>query len=474
MGQEIQHSRFRKQDFAEFEARLRRETALLEEYFRQRRFAGGPLVAGFEMEAWLVNHLNRPLPENDRLLARVDSGLVTPELARFNVELNGAPQELTGRALSAMQAEFEDTWRRCNEAAREMGAALVLAGILPTVQEHELVLANMSAMTRYRALNEQIRRLRKGAPLALDIRGREHLKTWQEDVMLESAATSFQLHLQVDPQRAARAYNAAVILSAPMVALCANSPYLFGYDLWDETRIPVFEQAVSVCTDEECRDARVTFGTAYVRDSLMECFVENLERYPVLLPEILDDDPARFSHLRLHNGTIWRWNRPLVGFDENGRPHLRIEHRVVPAGPSIVDGFANAAVFFGLMAKLMAASPPPESRLPFATARENFYAAARDGFGATVRWLDGGKTNVRALWQQTLLPLAAQGLRELEIDGADRERYLDIVDARLRTGRNGAAWQRAFVARNGRDMQALTEAYHERQRSGRPVHEWEV
>ena len=285
MGQEISQSRFRKQDFVNFEARLQQETELLAEHFDRQRFSAERCLAGFELEAWLVDEECRPLPENERLLAALDSELVVPELARFNVELNGEPRHLSGKALSKMQRELAHTWALCQEAAAPLGGELLMVGILPTVREQELVLANMSAMTRYRALNEQVLRMRQGHPLELDIQGREHLKAYHQDVMLESAATSFQLHLQMDQRAAVRAFNAAIVLSAPMVAVSANSPYLFGYDLWDETRIALFEQAVSVCTDESCSEARVTFGHGYARNSLLECFIENRERYPVLLPD---------------------------------------------------------------------------------------------------------------------------------------------------------------------------------------------
>jgi len=292
--------------------------------------------------------------------------------------------------------------------------------------------------------------------------------------MLESAATSFQLHLQMDQRGAVRAYNAAIVLSAPMVAVSANSPYLFGYDLWDETRIALFEQAVSVCTDESCSEARVTFGHGYARNSLLECFIENRERYPVLLPETLDADPALFSHLRLHNGTIWRWNRPLVGFDRDGRPHLRIEHRVIPSGPSLIDAMANAALFFGLACELSHAPEAPEARLGFMQAKENFYAAARHGLRARVRWLNGNEVDLQSLLRDELVPLARRGLQAQAIDPDDIELYMGVIEARLRNGRNGSAWQRAYVTKHGRDMRALAAAYRERQRGGKPVHEWEI
>ncbi|MBE9516493.1 MAG: glutamate--cysteine ligase [Proteobacteria bacterium] len=472
MGQEITHSHFHKHDFTDFELRLKRETELLAQYFREEYFRETHPVAGFELEAWLTDREGQAIPENRRFLDAVHSDLVTPELASFNVELNGAPLPLSGAVFSDMQNELECTWARCQQVAwQELDGSLLAIGILPTVREQELVLDNMSKMTRYRALNEAIRRMRQGAPLKLEIEGEELMRTWHEDVMLESAATSFQLHLQTSQGIAARAYNAAIILSAPLVAISANSPYLFGHDLWDETRIPVFEQAVSVCSENACPPARVTFGSGYARESLMECFEENLSQYSVLLPENLGDKPEEMNHLRLHNGTIWRWNRPLVGFDEDGHPHLRIEHRVMAAGPTIVDAFANAALFYGLMEAFLTMPELPETRIPFTVAHDNFYTAARLGLRAHLQWFDGHKIAVTELLQ-ALIPLAREGLHRLDVKESDIELYLGIVTDRLQTRQNGSAWQRAYVAKHGRDMKELTLAYMERQKQGDPVHGW--
>jgi hypothetical protein len=434
-------------------------------------------MGGFELEAWLIDAAARPAPVNEVFLQQLDNPMVVPELARFNVELNDYPQHLWGSALSRFEASLGATWRQCAQVAESLQAHLIMIGILPTVQESELSPANMSNLKRYRALNEQVLRLREGRPLELDINGREHLKTQQQSVMLEAATTSFQLHLKVHPAMAVRAYNASIILAAPMVAVSSNSPYLFGHDLWSETRIPLFEQSVSVGGFAGASQGplrRVTFGSGYARDSILECFVENEQHYPLLLPMLFDDGVERMSHLRLHNGTIWRWNRPLIGFDYDGIPHLRIEHRVVPGGPGIADAIANAALFFGLMHFLMSQADPPEQELAFVNARDNFYAAAHHGLDAHVTWLDGRRVSIRALLTGQLLPQARAGLVSLEIDAADIDRYLGIIEARVRSGQTGSVWQRAWVERHGRDMQAMTHAYRRHQDSGNPVHEWSL
>jgi hypothetical protein len=472
MGQEITDSHFSAQDFEQFFQRLRQETRLLGQWLTDGHIPGtGEHVGGLEMEAWLVDRQVRPASVNRELLDRLRDPLVVPELALFNLELNSSPLRLEGASLSRMAEELARTWARCGRAAAGVGARMVMVGILPTVAETDLTSANMSAMQRYRALDDQLSRLRNGAPLLLEIEGRERVSCSHRDVMLESATTSFQIHLKIDPDQAARFYNASKIVSAPMVGVSANSPYLFGADLWDETRIPLFEQSVQV--GESDLTKRVSFGIRYAR-TIFECFEANLIRYPVLLPQVMDEPLEALAHLRLHNGTIWRWNRPLVGFNEAGQPHIRIEHRVVPAGPTVMDSIANMAFYFGMTCALAEQEEPPEQRLPFELARDNFYQAARHSINAEVVWLDGQRGGMRALCREQLLPLAHQGLVSLGIDREEADHWLGFIKGRLATGRNGAGWQRAWVTRHGADMAALTEAYLEHQESGRPVHEWGV
>lgn len=477
MGEEIGRLSLGPRDFHRFRGRLARETALFAELERAGGLSETGFVAGFEVEAWLVDPSCHPAPVNEALLERLQDPLVVPELSRFNVELNGTAQPVGPGALRRLELELDATWRRCLAAARELGVSLVMIGILPTVVESELTLGNMSPRNRYHALNEQILRLRRGRPLRVHIEDAEVLDTAHSDVMLEAATTSFQIHLQVPATRAARYYNASVAASAPMVAAGANSPLLFGRLLWDETRIPLFEQSVEpVVAKEEGgpADQRVSLGPGYVRSSLAELFQENLERHPVLLPIAFDDPEESFPHLRLHNGTIWRWNRPIVGFDPDGRPHLRIEHRVLPSGPSIADQVANIALYLGIVNALAWLPTAPEETLPFSVARENLYAAARRGLDARLTWLDGSQMSARSLLLECLVPGAAQGLARFGLESGEIDRYLGIIRYRLQTGQHGAAWQREYFRACGRDVFALTAAYLERQQSGLPVHQWNL
>ena len=474
MGEEIRTSSFSDEDFNRFKKSLDKETKLLESWFKEKTFSPIKNRAGFELESWLVDEQLHPASINDEFLEKLNNPLGSPELANFNVELNSTPCDLTDDVLTQMQHELDNTWRECKKTAKDLHSDIVMIGILPTLDNDVLNLANMSKMKRYRALNREVLHQRKGKPLVFDINGVEHLKVTHRDVMMEAAATSFQIHLQVNLDNAVRLFNASIAITGPLLALSANSPYLFGKDLWDETRIPVFEQAVAVGGYDGAAFGpirRVTFGDSYIRESLFECFKENLEHYPVLLPVDLDSNDS-LPHLRLHNGTIWRWNRPLIGFDESGLPHMRIEQRVVPAGPTTQDAIANAAFYYGAVTALAELDEPIENLIPHSSTRDNFYAAARFGLRSTQRWSNGEEINARDLILTKLLPLAHQGLASLGIRIEDSDKYLGIIHDRVKSGQNGAAWQRSFIEKHGRDMTALTKAYIKNQNSGEPVHRW--
>jgi gamma-glutamyl:cysteine ligase YbdK (ATP-grasp superfamily) len=474
MGDEIDRRYFDAEDFSEFRERLDAETELLGNLFAAGEFSERGDIAGFELEAWLVDEAGNPLPGNESFLEALDNPLVVPELAAFNVELNGSPCALTGRVFSRLYDELSATWQACLAVAGDKGCGLVTIGILPTVGEQMLSSEYMSSMVRYQSLNDRVMALRDGRPLELSIEGDADLSARHPDVMLEAAATSFQIHLQCRPERAVRDFNASLVASAPMVAASANSPFLFGHALWDETRIPLFEQSVNI---GERYPARVSFGSGYVRESLFEIFSENQKEHLILIPAVKDDPPNKFSHVRFHNGTLWRWNRPLLGFDFDGQVHLRIEHRVVPAGPTIKDCIANAAFYFGLVRGFGLEREPVEGRLAFAAARENFYAAARHGLEAHVCWAHGnGVTELpmRNLIVDNLMPLARRGLESANIPDSDVSEYLDVIASRVDSGQNGAAWQRRWVDRNGPDFNSLVREYRARQDKGSPVHTWDL
>ena len=471
MGREIDGTRFQPLDFERFAAALESETQLLEAWLASGRFDDSEFMVGFELEACLLGRDCLPMPKNEELLERLSHPLVVPELSRFNIELNGTPQRATGHGLRRLEAELEATWSRCLEVGRDIDASPIMIGILPTLRNRDLTLANISPRNRYFALNDQVFKQRAGRPLRLNVTGRDHLEVSHSDVMLEAAATSFQVHLQAPVREVHRYYNASLILSAPMTALAANSPFLFGKSLWEETRIPLFEQAVDTGGAQTPELRRVSFGSGFIDDPLAY-FRENIDHYSVLLPTEIQDGASRLSHLRLHNGTIWRWNRLLIGVDGARGPTIRVEHRVMPAGPTIIDMIANAALYVGAARFLAGLRDAPEANIAFETARDNFYSVARDGLDARITWLNGAELRVRDLLADELLHVAHQGLSTLGIDGDDARRYLDLIRARVRAGQNGARWQREFVSKHGSDFARLTAEYLANQRSGIPVHEW--
>ncbi|MFV2055269.1 MAG: glutamate--cysteine ligase [Thiohalomonadales bacterium] len=476
MGEEISESHFTETDFRIFQEQLERESIQLKQWFEQKRFSQAPERCGFELEAWLVDQDFRPAARNHEFIDLLKDPDVTPELANFNIEFNYTPQDLAGSGLQRIHQDMHQRWHRSQVLAQELGMQLVVIGILPTVRPSDLTPENLSSLHRYRLLNEQILKLREGRPLRLDIQGADILRMQQNDVMLESAATSFQIHYQIPLAVSRRSYNAAIIASAPLLGISANSPFLFGKDLWQETRIPLFEQSVEVGGYEPGSHGpmrRVTFGSGYANESLFECFQENLLHYPVLLPSKRPASRQYFEHLRMHNGTLWRWNRPLIGV-VGDQYHLRIEHRAIPAGPTIVDCVANAAMFYGLVHQLSHATIAPEHEIPFSIARDNFYSAAQKGLQTQLIWKGGIKHSIRSLVLRELLPAAAEGLQALSVAPRSIGYYLDIIEKRVQTGMNGAAWQRGFVEKYGADMTKLTAVYIENQNSGLAVHEWEI
>lgn len=474
MGQEIDKAEFNPADFERFQRRLTSEMALLRELFISDSFNSGHQAGGTELEVWLVDESTQPAPVNQEFISRLSNPLVVHELSRFNVELNSMPHELTGRALRLMHKEMADLWQSCIETAATLNTRLAMIGTLPVLEDSLLTMANMSEVERYRGLNEQVLNLRQGMPIILDIRGTDHLQSSHQDVMLEAAATSFQIHLQVRPENAVRYYNASVLTSAPLLAAAANSPILFGKDLWAESRIPLFEQAVNTDSDGEMGHtgrSRVTFGHAWCKESVLELFEENMDLYPILLPTVCDTNKENLWHLRLHNGTIWRWNRPLIGLDGNGY-HLRIEQRVVPAGPTITDMIANAAFYYGLTAALASEQLAPELQISFEQVKEDFYVVAERGLEASIHWPGHGRTKVQTLLLEELIPAARAGLSELSLSEIDTNYYLDVLRERVVSGQNGAMWQRSYIRHHQCSLREMTEAYLENQQSFKPVHEW--
>ena len=477
MGQEINSIKYDRSDFDRFYQSLQLETKQLAQLIENEACSSASPTAGFEIEAWLVDQNMQAAPINHQFLSSLNEPLACPELAKFNIELNSPPMPLAGNVFSHLLKTLNSTWDKASQHAENTQSHLLMIGTLPTLKQSDLCLSNMSDLNRYRALNEQILRAR-GQPIHLEITGNDHLKFDHHDVMLESATTSLQIHTQVPLTIAHHYYNASIIASAAVVAVSANAPYLFGKNLWRESRIPLFEQAIETGGYDGAAHGpikRVSFGSDYARQSIIECFNENLEHFPVLLPEYFDSSSEQFDHLRLHNGTIWRWNRPLVGFDEDGTPHIRIEHRTPAAGPTTIDAIANAAFYYGLAKnicdEMIACGKVP---LPFSQSKDNFYQAARYGLDSSIIWFDGKKQKLLDLLKSELLPRAVLGLKSLGITTCDSEDFLEIILQRISNKQTGSRWQFEFMQNNQATFKAMTYQYWQNQCSGKPVSEWNL
>jgi hypothetical protein len=477
MGEEIQYSHFNKSDYQQFESHLKQETALLKSWFDNEQFSSSSLMAGYELEAWLINQTGNPAAINESFLKLANNELLSPELAKFNIELNVEPEQLSHKVLSTFEDKLDSLWQQCSSTASTLNSQIIGIGILPTLEDSDLTVDNISLLDRYKALNEMVLRQRKGVEIKLNIIGEEHLEVSHKDVMLEAAATSLQIHIQVPQDVATRYYNASILLSAAMVAVSANSPCLFGRRLWQETRIPVFEQSVPTGGYGGASAGpvhRVSFGTDFVRNSLYECFQENLEHFPVLLPVHYQAAQNKVRHLRLHNGTIWRWNRPLIGFDKNQTPHLRIEHRVCASAPTTIDNIANIAFYYGLVHYYATMEEPPEQSMSFADAKNNFYRAAQVGLKHKTSWFNNNTDTLQKIILDKLLIEAETGLYKLGINQQDSQRYLSVIEKRVEKNRTGSQWQLNFLNTHQDNRTQLTLNYLKNQISGQPVHEWDV
>src|SRR6202020_1950395 len=412
----------------------------------------------------LVDNSGMPSMRNAEALEAIADPAWATEVGQFNLEINVPPRQLAGDAFDGLEAEVRADLNAADAKARTVGSHLVMIGILPTLDEHDVNESTMSANERYRVLNEQIFAAR-GEDMQIAIDGPEQLLTHADSITPEAACTSVQLHTQVSPDAFASYWNAAQAIAGVQVALGANSPFLFGKLLWRETRITLFEQATDTRPDELKEQGvrpRVWFGERWIT-SVFDLFEENLRYFPALLPICEDEDPLavldqgatpELAEMCLHNGTVYRWNRPIYD-TVDGRPHLRVENRVLPAGPSVVDVMANAAFYYGLIRALADEQRPVWTQMTFATAAENLHEAARHGLDARLYWPGLGEAPVAELVLRRLLPMAREGLRRWGVDAGSADRLLGIIEQRCLTGRNGAVWQisttRAISEQTGAD-----------------------
>ncbi|MFE1442481.1 glutamate--cysteine ligase [Streptomyces sp. NPDC058739] len=496
MGEKVVAGAFDLSDRQRYRDKLRRCLRGLERLLEEKRFDRPKNLMGLEIELNLAGADGMPRMLNAQVLERIASRDFQTELAAFNLEVNIAPHRLGGRVFDRLAEELRTSLAYAHRKAAELDAGIVMIGILPTLERDDLVSTNLSAADRYTLLNDQIVAAR-GEGFTLDIDGVERLTCTATSITPEAACTSVQLHLQCTPARFADVWNAAQVAVAAQIAVGANSPFLFGRELWRESRPPLFLQSTDTRPPELQAQGvrpRTWFGERWV-SSAYELFEENLRFFPALLPICDDEDPLEvldaggvpsLAELVLHNGTVYRWNRPVYGIAD-GVPHLRVENRVLPAGPTVTDVVANAAFYYGLVRALAEESRPVWTRMPFETAAANFDTACRLGIDARFRWPRrgryGGLAEVDAvtLVRDELLPLAEAGLDAWGVEPADRDLYLGVIDERCRRRVNGASWQAATFhkAREAglsrpEALAATTRRYSELMHLGEPVHTWPV
>ena len=471
-----------------FKQALLTDLAALEQMLSQRWMWDVTPRIGAEQEMFLVDSQLRPAPVALEVLSRLKHPRFTTEIGKFNLEANISPAIIGGCCFRRLEEELNTLTGLAQATARECGADILLAGILPTAHQHHLSLDNLTPSPRYQELNRLMTKLRGGAYNIL-IKGIDELQIMHDNVMPEACCTSFQVHFQVDPSNFASVYNMAQMVTAPALAAAVNSPLLLGQRLWHETRIALFQHSV----DERPQShrvrnhpARVSFGDGWVDHSAIEIFREEIARFRVImavdvpqnsLEVLMHGGVPSLTALRLHNGTVWRWNRPCYGVIDC-RPHLRIEARAFPAGPSIVDEVANAAFFLGLLSGMTAEYSDIKKIFPFEDAKDNFFMAARHGLKAQFTWIGSRRVPAAALILDQLLPLARAGLKQSGIDTGDIDRYLGTIEERVRRDRSGSQWAFESLAAMGNSgsregqHRCLTAAMLENQQRGGPIHTW--
>ncbi len=489
LGRDVPAISVSQQDRRAYREKVRSCLDVFARMLRESRFASVPSQVGLEIELNLVDEAGLPSMKNAEVLGAIADPSWASELGQFNLEINVPPRPLAGDALAQLERGVRTSVEHAEGRACQAGSHLAMVGILPTLRQSDVGAQAMSANPRYRLLNEQIFAAR-GEEMRIWIEGAERLLTHIDTITPEAACTSVQLHLQVSPEAFGSYWNAAQAVAGPQVAVAANSPFLFGRELWRETRLTLFEQATDTRPDELKEQGvrpRVWFGERWIT-SVFDLFEENLRYFPALLPLCEDEDPLttldggkapELAELTLHNGTIYRWNRPVYAVVD-GLPHLRVENRVLPAGPTIIDIMANAAFYYGIVRVLAEAERPVWTRMSFAAAADNLAEGARHGIDAKLYWPGLGEVPVTELVLRRLLPMAADGLRRWGVDAGDAERLLGVIEQRCLTGRTGATWQtesvRALSDGGGTDRQEalrlMTQGYIDRMNSGEPSHSW--
>ena len=477
-------------ELQQFVVHLLKDSKALEKMLYDDIFEKEPIRIGAEQELCLIDKNWKPAMANLEVLKRANNELFTTELARFNLETNLEPMIFEGRCLHNMETRILELLAILRKAANEIDLDIVLTGILPTIRKIDLTLENLTPIERYRALCEALKKLRGTDHLELKIDGIDELMTRHDSPLMEGCNTGFQVHLQVKPDEFVEKYNIAQAIAGPALACATNSPILFNRRLWHETRIALFQQSVDVRTAGDNlrnRSARVMFGNSWVKKSILEIYQEDIMRFKVLLGSTNESkDPFKelahgripsLDHLLVHNSTVYRWNRPCYGVAKN-KPHLRIENRVLPAGPTVKDEVANAALWLGLLNGLGDHYKDITKVMEFDEAKSNFLNACRSGLYSRFYWTNGKRYDAIELLTKELIPIAMEGLKKANVDDNDIKHYSDILQERVKSGQTGSQWMLRSYTNLLRKTSpeeasaAVTASINKQQKENLPVHTW--
>ncbi|QNH95653.1 glutamate-cysteine ligase family protein [Corynebacterium anserum] len=493
MGDAVSSDSYTPQQRTRYRNRLLRDLELFDHHLQHAEFVDEGTI-GLELELNLVGDDMQPLCCGEEVLSELSDDYQS-EIGAFNVELNLPPQSIAGEGLDIMQQELEERLAAVRVAAGKVGAHVAMIGTLPSLTTEFLRDPEwMTKENRYRALSNSIMEAR-GELVRIDIAREEHYHEDFEDIAPESACTSMQLHLQIAPNRFADAWNASQAIAGVQAAIAANSPLFAGYRTWHESRIPLFSQAIDTRTVELVNQGvrpRVWFGERWIT-SVFDLFEENVRYFSPLLPEdrvdsgtpLMTGESPALHYLNLQNGTIWRWNRPI--YDPHTElSHIRVENRLLPAGPTPADIIADAAFYYGLVKYFSEQTRPVWSRMSFEEAEKNFNAGARDGLNAMISWPTLGRIRVKDLITDHLINDAQKGLLMLGVRRDLIENYMEIIEGRTLAHQNGAIWQlKALSAAGGSATHPASQErraaiakvlrrYLELQATGAPVHTWPV
>ncbi len=471
MGEEIDRDQFDPKDFEKFCDRLQQETEALAELFSSGQFDNHSRRVGYEVELCLTDDSGQPARVNHEVIETANNDLLSLELARFNLEMNSPPFEISDDVCERMYANLQEVFAATQQAAASHNAEVGMFGVLPSLQQEDLDPEyNMSAQHRYRMLSQQVINMR-GRPVRVELNGVDSCVLERNDVMLEAMSTSLQVHLQLPFDEIIDSYHAGLWATMLIVGATANSSLVMEHQAWQESRVAIFKQAVdtrNLQEQEASESQRVMLGSGYV-NSLQQLFEENLEFSPIL-PVLFDGDGNQFHHLCLHNGTIWRWVRPILGGDESSGYHLRLELRVVPSGPSLIDTMANAIFYLGLTLGLKEYAGEL-CEVPFKTLDHDFYRAAREGLEADVHWVDGSAINLQTLLLDSAIPMAEKALAANGFGNCGP--WIDIIRERVASGATGAHWITQHWLKH-QDSARLVRDYLSQARENKPVHLWTI